>query len=362
MDKYYIRVNFEVDFGLSEIDSVKYSIFGLKNKYRQFYIDENPLTYYHDFEIPLEIYVEMMEDGEKILSKIEIKDKNDKIHSYKHIKIIESEYEKPYVYDLKFYQRNDGSKIVDMDYTYKGLSEINNSTVTFQISEDQGQNFYDVNEDDLRGDFGSNVHPGRRKISWKPSDYYDGKHIKSRIILYDTDNNADFQNSGIVRVDLKPPESSVILRKSPYTDDRIILKCNDCYKMEEEKSYKFHLDCMGTASVDINENKIKFGVVNGRFIWGIGESYEYVFEYEGEKCYFQSGIYVYSVVMEDFSCVCFSVKYIETLPYLYVAVDGDDDNPGSEELPFATIQKGIDSATDGYTVVVKNGIYEIDCR
>jgi len=42
----------------------------------------------------------------------------------------------------------------------------------------------------------------------------------------------------------------------------------------------------------------------------------------------------------------------------YVAIDGDDDNPGSAAQPWQTIQKAADAALPGSTVFVRGGVYQ----
>ena len=42
----------------------------------------------------------------------------------------------------------------------------------------------------------------------------------------------------------------------------------------------------------------------------------------------------------------------------YISPTGDDANPGTEAQPFQTIQKGLESATDGDTVRLLEGVYE----
>jgi hypothetical protein len=43
---------------------------------------------------------------------------------------------------------------------------------------------------------------------------------------------------------------------------------------------------------------------------------------------------------------------------LYVATDGDDGNPGTEQAPFRTIEQAATAATPGTTVIVADGTYE----
>lgn len=50
------------------------------------------------------------------------------------------------------------------------------------------------------------------------------------------------------------------------------------------------------------------------------------------------------------SHACFAMTY-------YVAPGGNDVNPGSQALPFATIQKGSNVAVAGDTVIIQAGIY-----
>jgi hypothetical protein len=46
---------------------------------------------------------------------------------------------------------------------------------------------------------------------------------------------------------------------------------------------------------------------------------------------------------------------------IYVAANGSDDNPGTEESPYANIQKAVNVANDGDTIIVKEGSYNVWC-
>ena len=47
-------------------------------------------------------------------------------------------------------------------------------------------------------------------------------------------------------------------------------------------------------------------------------------------------------------------------PTFYVAPDGDDSGPGTEVLPFATIQHAVDQVSGGGIVYLRGGVYDLD--
>src|SRR5690606_13983117 len=56
--------------------------------------------------------------------------------------------------------------------------------------------------------------------------------------------------------------------------------------------------------------------------------------------------------------LCLASKICAASTY-YVSPTGDDDNPGTEALPFATVQKGLQVATNGDTIFIFNGTYDL---
>lgn len=59
--------------------------------------------------------------------------------------------------------------------------------------------------------------------------------------------------------------------------------------------------------------------------------------------------------MDIVGVMLFCFVYTVSATTYYVANDGNDTNPGSEVLPFRTIQKAADTARSGDTVLVEGG-------
>lgn len=54
------------------------------------------------------------------------------------------------------------------------------------------------------------------------------------------------------------------------------------------------------------------------------------------------------------------VNELEAATTYYVSPTGSDSNPGTKDLPFATVQQGIGAADDGDTVFIRNGTYDLE--
>jgi len=117
---------------------------------------------------------------------------------------------------LRIYQRKDGSEIIDIYYTYRGLGEINNAYLYVQFSNDNGITWSHVPTESLKGDLGINVQPGRRRVTWKTiidlRGWTSNYPILCRLTLYDADNKEAEGGvlTGALVKDLIKPEIAVM--------------------------------------------------------------------------------------------------------------------------------------------------------
>jgi len=210
-----IKVSFSVVYGDSYISQIRYTIVTEKSLNYAYYIDTTGLTRTNTFYLTNGIVPDPTSNGDIIRVQIDIEDVYENVTSYIAYKYVQGYSSSPSLYDLKIYQRNDGSDIVDIYYTYDGLTEINSSYVDVQFSIDNGVTWSDVSTDSLKGDYGNNVMPGRRKVSWQPSldidNFTTEIPILCRITLYDVDNYHALGNTltGYLTWDITKPEIAI---------------------------------------------------------------------------------------------------------------------------------------------------------
>jgi len=224
-----VKVSFDVVRGESNIVSIKYILFTEQSNNYTFYYDNGGTSRSHTFN-PLPYgpiqSVEFNEGGDIVTAQIVIEDIYGGITSFTAFEWIDGYVERPSVLQLKLYQRTDGSDIVDVYYTYRSLSEINNSYVYVQFSVDEGVTWSNVATNSLKGDFGANVQPGRRVVSWKPALDLDGisvgDYILCRVTVYDTDNNIAVGKtvSGALVIDTSVPSVFICVSVKPRQNHR----------------------------------------------------------------------------------------------------------------------------------------------
>ena len=201
-------VSFSVVYGSEYIKQIRYSILTKEGKNYQTYIDTTGLTRTHLFTLENETAY-----GDVITAQIDIEDFNGGISSFIKIITLYSSIIGPCLCDLKIYQRNDGSQEVDLYYTYNGIGEIDTSYLSVNFSSDNGSTWASIPTTSLKGDFGSNVMPGRRRVTWKPAiDMPNDIPVLCKLTLDDADGNEAIGNTvtGILVKDLTKPEIDIM--------------------------------------------------------------------------------------------------------------------------------------------------------
>jgi hypothetical protein len=154
--------------------------------------------------------------GDIVTVQIDIEDINNTASSFIRTMPIQGYTEKPFIYEIRAYQRNDGSGMVNIDYVYEGLGEINNAYVYAQFSNTNGVTWSEIPTNSLKGDFGYNVIPGCRRITWNPTIDMNVAEILEpllcRLTLYDSDAKLaeGYSISGPIVIDNDKPEVAII--------------------------------------------------------------------------------------------------------------------------------------------------------
>lgn len=208
------KISFDAISGSDNIAAIRYTLTSENSLNYAEYIDQTGLTRYHTFIFDKNFIIDPTVKGDILRAQIDIEDIEGNITSFVSYEFLQPYNESPALYDLKIYQRNDGSGVVDIFYTYEGLGEINNSYLYVQFSFD-GSEWNDISIDSLKGDFENNIMPGRRRVTWEPkydlADVDNGTPVQCRLTLYDIDSKTAIGNTltGVLVWDTQKPTIAI---------------------------------------------------------------------------------------------------------------------------------------------------------
>ena len=184
-----IKVSFDVVYGANNIKQIKYVLMSKNELNYAEYIDTTGLTRSYTFVLDNSVITDPVNNGDILIAQIDIEDVEGDVLSYNYTKFAQGYTERPALSDLRFYQRNDGSYMIDVFYWYDGKGEINSSYIYFEYSLDGGVNW--SFSENLKGDVANEIMPGRRKISWNAAEDLMGIQnnypVLVRLTLYSTD-------------------------------------------------------------------------------------------------------------------------------------------------------------------------------
>jgi hypothetical protein len=210
-----VMIEFEVTYGADNIDEVRYSIFTDNSLNYDTYLDENDTSTSHYFTLPYPIVIDPTFNGDIVTAQIDILDIYGNVISFIKTQYIQGYTVAPALANLKIYQRNTGDKIVDIYYDYIGIGEITNAYLYVQFSINNGVTWSTVPVTSLKGDYGYNVQPGRRLVTWMPETDLNGVTITGnvlcRLTLYDIDKNLALGDNltGVLVWNINKPEVAI---------------------------------------------------------------------------------------------------------------------------------------------------------
>ena len=218
-----IKIAFEVIRGESIITRIRYVLWTKNNLNKMSYIDNTGTSRSHTFDMGVqgsliwEIDSESSDDqeGEVIFARIDVEDDQGKLSTFFVEQFLPLPNEAPGITYISAFQRQDGSGMVDLEYNYYGVSEINGGYASLSYSTNQST-WIELSDGSLHGDAGSGITPGKRWISWNPLITFPDTEIPNdiwfRLSLRDVNGEI---NAGVsdafVTLELEQPE--VALRK-----------------------------------------------------------------------------------------------------------------------------------------------------
>ena len=165
---YFVNVAFDVFSGASNIDKITYYLWTSNNLNYLEHIDNSGLTRARMFDLTNygNVYVTNTV-SDVIYTRIEALSTNG-VSNIFNAEVLAATNVNSGIVTLQAIQRDDGSSYVDIFYDYQGFSEIDNSTVTISISQDDGTTWTSISSTYLQGDFGYGISSGNKRIVWAP--------------------------------------------------------------------------------------------------------------------------------------------------------------------------------------------------
>jgi len=313
-----VKVGFETVYGDEYIQNIRYSIFSKESSNYGTYLDSNVSSRSHIFTLDGSLIPRPAKRGDFVSAQIDIEDVSGSTYSFIKNEVFSGYTSYPYLYNLKIYQRNDGSKVVDIYYTYDGLGEINNSYLYIQFSIDGGITWSTVPTSSLKGDFGYGIISGRHRVTWLPEVDLDSLDIDDpilcRLTMYDADNSLaeGYTLTGALVMDISKPDVAVMILPSTSNYNKNIVGESEIYSISNMTSL-VDIEYTGgintAATVVIDGYSFVIGNIGYYLAWDIGGSNEHVFSYEGESLYQVVGGNSYYIVYNGTSSLLFSIKF-----------------------------------------------------
>tara|TARA_R110000824_G_C15232856_1_gene678960 strand:- start:8359 stop:10551 length:2193 start_codon:yes stop_codon:yes gene_type:complete len=200
-----INISFRVLSGNEFIEQIRYTLW-TKNSLNKFeYLDENGtsrsttinMSGFGGIEYLLGSSssedIESADEGDVVIARIDILDTFGKTSTFSAEEFLPDEDNAPGITNIVAFQRQDGSNMADIWYTYYGFSDINSAFVSLSYSEDE-ISWTEIN-DDLYGDVGGGITPGYRNIVWNFNRTFSGTTVPEsvfvKITLIDADGNVN---------------------------------------------------------------------------------------------------------------------------------------------------------------------------
>ena len=205
-----VKVSFNVVYGDDKIAQIRYVLMSKNRLNYAEYTDTTGVSRDHTFTLD---HFVVSSQGDIVIAQIDIQDIDGGVRSFNASKFMQGDTQQASMHDLRFYQRNDGSNMVDIYYFYDFQGgEINDSSVILEYGIPINGSTTWKAATNLKGDYGQ-IMPGRRRIIWNAgsdlSAVVPNTSVLCRLTLYDADHVQGTAFTGALVWDFNKSEVAV---------------------------------------------------------------------------------------------------------------------------------------------------------